>query len=137
MKIILASHGHLASELLNSAEMICGEQKDINIVEFISGEDLYILKSKFLECIDNSTEVLIITDVFGGTPYNIAASIALQNKGCLVIAGASLPMILDVLMSRYEKDISIQKLAEKILSNKSSYIRSSQELSYLSELEEL
>ncbi|TCS76159.1 PTS sugar transporter subunit IIA [Pectinatus cerevisiiphilus] len=137
MKIILASHGQLAKELINSAEMICGKQEEVSIIEFIPGEDLCKLKQKFSECMDDSAESLIITDVFGGTPYNVAAGIALQNEHCLTIAGASLPMLLDVFMLRCEENISIQELANRILSNSTQYVRSCQELSYLSESEEL
>ncbi|MDQ0204787.1 PTS sugar transporter subunit IIA [Pectinatus haikarae] len=137
MKIILASHGHLARELLNSAEMICGKQQNIGVIEFIPGDDLDKLKRKFSECMDDSVEILIITDIFGGTPYNIAAGFALQNKLCMVIAGGSLPMLLDVLTLCSGENISAKKLTEIILSNKINYVRFCEKLSHLSELEEL
>lgn len=137
MKIVLASHGHFAMELLHSAEMICGKQKGINVIEFTPGEDLQELKSKFSQYINNTEETLIMTDVFGGTPYNVAADLALQNNLCTAISGVSLPMLLDILTMRTTDGVSVKNLVDTIWKNKANYIRSSKESANISELEEL
>lgn len=137
MKIVLASHGHFAMELLHSAEMICGKQKGINVIEFTPGEDLQELKSKFSQYINNTEETLIITDVFGGTPYNVAAGLTLQNNLCTAISGVSLPMLLDILTMQTTDGVSVKNLVDTIWKNKANYIRSSKESANISELEEL
>ncbi len=128
MKIILAAHGHLAKELLNSAELICGKQTDVVTISFTPGNSLEELQNEYLKNIQDSQEILFIVDVFGGTPYNIASVIAAKQDNCDVLTGASLPMLLEVFMLKADEKITVAELVEKIIANKADYIKSCKKL---------
>lgn len=137
MHIIVAAHGKLAAELVNSAEMIFGKQENIYRIEFVPGENTENLKNKYNECLKNieaSKEVLIIVDLFGGSPYNAAFEIVMTNKNIDILTGASLPMLLEILAIR--EDSNIEDIIKNINDNKNQYIRScKQSLKYIDEEE--
>lgn len=129
--IIIAAHGKLAEELLNSAEMIFGKQENIETILFVPGENTEDLKIKYrekLEHFKDSKEVLIIVDLFGGSPYNAAFEIAIINEDIDILTGASLPMLLEVLSIRDDENIRIQDIIETINDSSNSYIRSCKQL---------
>ncbi|AGK96324.1 PTS sugar transporter subunit IIA [Clostridium pasteurianum] len=138
--IIIAAHGKLAGELLNSAEMIFGKQENIETILFVPGENTEDLKIKYrekLEHFKDSKEVLIIVDLFGGSPYNAAFEIAIINENIDILTGASLPMLLEVLSVRDGENIKIQDIIKTINDSANSYIRSCKQLQASIEEEEL
>lgn len=125
MDIIVAAHGKLATELINSAEMIFGKQENIYAIEFIPGENTENLKNKYNVCLKNSEtskEVLVVVDLFGGSPYNAAFEIAATNENIDILTGASIPMLLEILEMR--EDSNIEDIIKNINNNKDQYIRS-------------
>lgn len=140
VSIILAAHGRLAVELLNSAEMIFGKQENIATVTFLPGENTTNLKEKYKECLKkltNSKEVLFIVDLFGGSPYNAAFEVAMANENMDVLTGASLPMLLEVLSERNDENVTIQNIIETIDAAKSKFICCCKQLQSCIEEEEL
>jgi PTS system mannose-specific IIA component len=95
---LLVSHGHLAQELLAAAEMIVGEISHIQAVSIGWHDDVNDARSeieKRIADVDGGAGVLILTDMFGGTPSNIAFSF--HEPGKLdVVTGANLPMIIKI-----------------------------------------
>lgn len=130
MQIIIAAHGFLAKELLNSVEMICGKQEKVQAVEFITGENDVILKQKYSEYINNKSkeEILFVVDLFGGTPYNAASAIAMADDRVDVLTGASLPMLLEILMFNKNEKSTMQDVMDSVNANKDGYIRSYRQL---------
>lgn len=125
--IIIAAHGKLAGELFNSAQMIFGKQENVNTISFILGENTEDLKSKYRESLKkftDSKEILIIVDLFGGSPYNAAFEIAVTNENIDILSGASLPMLLEIFAMRDNLNIKIEDIITTINSSKESYIRS-------------
>lgn len=138
--IIIAAHGKLAGELLNSAEMIFGKQENIETILFVPGENTEDLKIKYrekLEHFKDSKEVLIIVDLFGGSPYNAAFEIAIINKNIDILTGASLPLLLEVLSIRNDENITIEDIIKNIKDSSNSYIRSCKQLQTVINEEEL
>ena len=125
MEIILAAHGNLSIEMKNTAEMIFGKLKKCSTITFVPGENTETLKSKFNELINNFNKdenILIIVDLFGGSPYNAAFEVAMKNNNIEILTGLSVPMLLDVLAQRESGIEVIEDLFEKL--NKEEYIRS-------------
>lgn len=138
--IIIAAHGKLAGELLNSAEMIFGKQENIETILFVPGENTEDLKIKYREKLENfkdSKEVLIIVDLFGGSPYNAAFEIAIANENIDILTGASLPMVLEILSVRDNENIKIKDIVSAINDSANSYIRSCKQLQESIKEEEL
>lgn len=100
MNLILASHGALASGIVNAANMVFGQISQLSVVSFEPGEDVEMLKIKYQEIIgslDEDEEILFLVDLFGGSPYNAAFETTAGHQRMDVITGLSLPMLIDVM----------------------------------------
>jgi mannose PTS system EIIA component len=93
---LIVTHGRLAIELLNAAEMIVGEIHHVAAVSLGWHDDVDMARTmieKALERVKGPDGVLILTDMFGGTPTNIASTF-LQAGKVEVITGVNLPMLI-------------------------------------------
>lgn len=92
---LILTHGGLARELLIAAETIVGTLEDFKIVT-LEWTDTFEQASKktrgALEDLGSKDQVLILTDMFGGTPYNVAASLVEPGR-VEVVTGVNLPMV--------------------------------------------
>ncbi len=112
---LVVSHGHLAQELLAAAEMIVGEISHIQAVSIGWHDDVNDARKEIerrLAEVDTGSGVLVLTDMFGGTPSNIAFSFHEPGK-IEVVTGANLPMIVKV-ASQKEGD-TLDGLARRVL----------------------
>ncbi len=93
--IIATSHCKLAEEMLNVAEMIVGPLENCRAVCFPPDqavEDMMKTLREAIREVDKGKGVLILTDLFGGTPANI--SLSFQGPGVEVVCGMNLPMLI-------------------------------------------
>jgi PTS system mannose-specific IIA component len=93
---VIVTHGHLAGELLAAAEMIVGPISHISAVSIGWHDDVDIARSEVeraIKSVSQGVGVLLMTDMFGGTPTNIA-SMFLEDGAVEVITGVNLPMII-------------------------------------------
>jgi PTS system mannose-specific IIA component len=93
---LIVTHGRLAIELLNAAEMIVGEVHHITAVSLGWHDDVGMATSmieKALERVQDPDGVLILTDMFGGTPTNISSTFLDPGK-VEVVTGVNLPMLM-------------------------------------------
>lgn len=96
----MVTHGDLGDELLRTARMIIGELGDAAAIGLQPGtgpEELTRQLQTHLATVDNDVGVLCLTDIPGGTPARVAAALAVDAP-IAVISGASLAMVLEVLM---------------------------------------
>jgi PTS system mannose-specific IIA component len=130
--VLITTHGNLGSELIKAAELIRGSLKGIvhvSVDQTKGVEDLKKEISTAIKKLDQGLGVLILTDLFGGTPSNISLSFLKEGK-VEVITGVNLPMLLKLPdiregmllneFARYIKDYGIKNisLASEILSKK-------------------
>lgn len=109
VSIIIGTHGRFSEEILKSAEMIFGKQKQVGTATFLPGEGVEDLEKKYndiLEKLDSQNEVLFMVDLFGGSPFNAASKIAAGKENMDVITGTNLPMLLSVFENRTTKDLN-------------------------------
>ena len=113
INLVVVSHGNLALELIKSAEMIAGEIENIYAVTLQPGETPEQFEGKVNQVMDEigENEVLILIDIFSGTPYNITARQVLK-KQVECVTGANLPMLIEAALSR--EDANVSELAETI-----------------------
>lgn len=94
--LVLVTHGHLATEFVIAMEHVVGAQKAIAAIGIGAHDDMEERRKEIADCIakvDSGEGVIILTDLFGGTPSNLA--ISLMEKGKVeVIAGVNLPMLI-------------------------------------------
>lgn len=102
---LVVTHGHLGQELVAAAEMIVGEISHIRAISIGWHDDVNDAQQdieKRISEVDNGKGVLILTDMFGGTPSNIAFS--LHEPGKIdIVTGVNLPMIIKI-VSQKESD---------------------------------
>src|SRR5437763_12593544 len=95
---VIVSHGQVANELLSAAETIIGHVKHITAVSIGWHDDVEAAKNEIGRAIERVSEgrgVLMMTDMFGGTPTNIA-SMFLQAGEVEGVTGVDLPMVIKV-----------------------------------------
>lgn len=114
--ILVASHGRLGEEMVRTAEFIYGNIPKLRSANLNGNEPITFVKEKIYRMVDELDDgdgVLILTDIFGGTPFNVAITL-LNNRKVEVVAGFTLAMVLKLATARDEiKDI--QSLARFIV----------------------
>jgi len=94
--IVVVTHGQLAAELLNAAEMIVGDLPRFTAVSIGWHDDVEVARDAIAHAIskvDTGAGVLLLTDMFGGTPSNLG--LAFLEAGRLeVVTGVNLPMLI-------------------------------------------
>lgn len=112
--IILTTHGNFASGLYSTIKMIAGEFENIKIVEFHEGDNLEDLDQRLVEAYDslNYDQVVVLTDLAGGTPFNRSV-MSLSDKGNVgFLAGVNFAMLYQALSSETE---SLDEFIEEVL----------------------
>jgi PTS system mannose-specific IIA component len=111
---LVVTHGHLAQEMLAAAEMIVGEISHIQAVSIGWHDDVNDTRSEIerrIAEVGSGAGVLILTDMFGGTPSNIAFSFHDPGK-VDVVTGANLPMIIKI--ASQKDDETLESLARAV-----------------------
>ncbi len=102
--LVLVSHGRLAEEFLSAMQHVVGKQEQVDTVCIGPDDDMEKRRSEILQKVNhnNSGEgVIVLTDMFGGTPSNLAISIMDKAK-VEIIAGVNLPMLIKLAALRKE-----------------------------------
>ena len=111
--IVLVTHGRLADELVNALQHVVGEEDDIATVCIHSDDDMEQRRRDIIDTIagvDSGAGVVLLTDMFGGTPSNLAISVMTETN-VEVIAGVNLPMLIELAQTRRTSDLA-QAVAE-------------------------
>ncbi|EOH90829.1 PTS sugar transporter subunit IIA [Enterococcus pallens] len=111
--VVLMSHGYYAQEALKSAEMIIGELENVATISVTPEKDLDAVVSetqKALEMVDDSNGVLLLSDILGGTPSNVAGTIVMTKENVLGITGFNLPMLLELFVNRQKNLEEIREI---------------------------
>lgn len=116
--IILASHGGLAEGVLNSGEMIFGQQENIKAVSLEPSEGPENIKEKMeaaIKTFENQDEVLFLVDLWGGTPFNQANGLIKGHDNWVIVTGLNLPMLIETFSARMSME-KAKEIATHILS---------------------
>jgi PTS system mannose-specific IIA component len=109
--LVLVTHGRLASEFIHALEHVVGKQEQIEAI-CIGPDDKMDLRRADIAAaaqrVDSGGGVIILTDMFGGTPSNLAISL-LEEGRIEVVAGLNLPML--VKLARVRRDTNLHKAA--------------------------
>ena len=94
--MVLVTHGHLADELISALEHVVGPQPNVTTVCIGPDDDMEQRRAEILDSAAKADEgdgVVLLTDMFGGTPSNLAISV-MDKANVEVIAGVNLPMLI-------------------------------------------
>jgi mannose PTS system EIIA component len=113
--LVLVTHGRLAAEFLAAMEHVVGPQRQISAVCIGADDDIEQRRSEIVEAIravDDGGGVVVLTDMFGGTPSNLAISV-MEETGAEVLAGINLPMLIKLASVRGEATLRDATTAAK------------------------
>ena len=106
--LVLVTHGRLAVEFRAALEHVVGAQTQIATVSIGPDDDVERRRQDILDAVrevDDGSGVILLTDMFGGTPSNLAISV--MDAGTVeVIAGVNLPMLIKLASVRGEKPLA-------------------------------
>jgi PTS system mannose-specific IIA component len=114
--LVIVTHGRLAAEFVKAMEHVVGPQTGVRAICIDADDDMEQRRQDILDAAGQVNEgdgVILLTDMFGGTPSNLAISVMEQTRA-EVIAGLNLPMLikLAVLRQREPLDVCVAKAQE-------------------------
>ncbi len=105
--LVLVTHGRLAAEFITALEHVVGPQEAVEGICIDADDDMEARRSDIADAIarvSNGQGVIILTDLFGGTPSNLAISL-MKSEDIEVIAGVNLPMLIRLEGARKTMDV--------------------------------
>ena len=128
--LVLVTHGHLADELISAMEHVVGPQDKVEAICIGADDDIEQRRSDIMSAVKTvSTKdgVVLVTDMFGGTPSNLAISVMGKAK-LEVISGVNLPMLVKFASCRDKENleecvIKIQESGKKYINIASRLIK--------------
>ncbi|WP_432285855.1 PTS sugar transporter subunit IIA [Aminobacter sp. BA135] len=106
--LVLVTHGQLAEEFRHAVEHVVGPQENFETVSIGADDDMAQRRSDIINAVaraDTGTGVVVLTDMFGGTPSNLAISV-MEAGRVEVIAGMNLPMLIKLTSVRKADNMS-------------------------------
>ncbi|MEN0077895.1 MAG: PTS sugar transporter subunit IIA [Pseudomonadota bacterium] len=126
--IVVVSHGKLSQELVAAAQHVVGVQKRFRAISIEAEDDIEGRREEIRDtarACDDGSGVIILTDMFGGTPSNLAISILSAGK-IEVIAGVNLPMLIK--LAEVRDHLSLGEACETAAEAGRKYINIASEL---------
>lgn len=125
---VLVSHGRLADELITALQHVVGPQEQIATVCIGPNDDMEKRRQEIVDrvaSVDSGDGVAVLTDMFGGTPSNLAISV-MNEANVEVLAGANLPMLVQLASVRTSAPLA--QAVEEAAAAGRKYIRLASEL---------
>ena len=94
--LVLVTHGAMANEFLSAMQYVVGPQQQVEAVNIFPNDDIGQKRSEIqvkVQKVDAGQGVIVLTDMFGGTPSNLAISL-MEKENIEVLAGLNLPMLI-------------------------------------------
>lgn len=105
--MVLVTHGHLATEFRAALEHVVGPQRCIATITIGPDDDMEARRQEIVDAVadvDSGSGVVLLTDMFGGTPSNLAISV-MAGHHVEVVAGINLPMLIKLASVRDAVDL--------------------------------
>jgi PTS system mannose-specific IIA component len=105
--LVLVTHGRLGEEFISVMEHVVGPQQQVAAVCMVASDDMETKRQEIIRRVkevDSGSGVILLTDMFGGTPSNLAISIT-QDQRIEVLAGINLPMLIKLASCRQTENL--------------------------------
>ena len=117
--IIITGHSNFATGIVSAVRLVAGEQKNLEVVDFYDTYSTEELRTKLIEALDRldgCEDIIVFTDIVGGSPFKVSAEIAAtSNKNIKIISGTNLGMLLENVMVR-DMDTDFDELVDTAIS---------------------
>lgn len=137
----IVSHGNLCSEIIASAEMIVGKQKNIKSVPLL-GEGIENFEKELDATLNSLTAkyecVIVLADIVNATPYNVSYKYMLMHEGkeIYLIAGYNLPLLIELIMTYKFQDCTKYSISQLVENSKNTLYFSNNESQWIEDDEE-
>lgn len=111
---VIVSHGQVANELLSAAETVVGEVGHVKAVSIGWHDDVELAKNEISSAIKQVSDgkgVLLLTDMFGGTPTNISAMFIKKDE-VEIVTGVNLPMVIK--LASQNEEMNLNEMAKQV-----------------------
>jgi PTS system mannose-specific IIA component len=105
--LVIVTHGRLAEEFVSAMEHVVGPQRNVRAISIGPEDDMERRRRDIVAAardVDDGGGVILLTDMFGGTPSNLAISV-MDETHAEVIAGLNLPMLIKLASVRHREDL--------------------------------
>lgn len=112
INVVVATHGEMARGLQDSIRMVAGAFEGFHSIVFTEESGIDALRDQFktvMTVIDKEHQWLILCDIMGGSPFNVASEFSYQNEDVSVYYGVNLPLTIEILLSREGKSLEEMK----------------------------
>ena len=103
IKLLIVCHGGLADGLVNAMELIAGPQPEVTAISLGEEDPIDGLETRVEEAVMAGEEgkgVLVLVDLFGASPFNVSARVAVRHPNVEVVTGVNLAMLLETALGR-------------------------------------
>lgn len=124
--LVLVTHGHLATAFRAALEHVVGAQKQIETISIGPDDDIEQRRRDIVaavEAVDSGSGVVVLTDMFGGTPSNLAISV-MNGSHVEVVAGINLPMLIKLASVRESANLEQAVIQAQDAGRKYIYVAS-------------
>lgn len=118
---IVCGHGNFATGLESSVKLLYGVTNNIKYVDFtqdLSQDTLYERLEEICKSFEDCSNLVLLTDIVGGTPFKTAVMLSLNIDNVKVVSGLNLPLLLQVAITNVDEENIEDQLAEMINSSK-------------------
>ncbi|HEL0622019.1 TPA: PTS sugar transporter subunit IIA [Streptococcus equi subsp. zooepidemicus] len=116
ISIIVIGHGHFASGIVSSLELIAGKQEGITAIDFTAEMTAADVHERLSAVLQPKAQALVLCDLLGGTPFKIAATLMeeLSETTLDVLSGLNLAMLMEAVFARQEQ-LDLEQTVAKLL----------------------
>ena len=121
--IIVAGHGHFASGIGSSLQLIMGMPDNIKLIDFSDGDNIVHLEQNFRQTVTSfgESEIIVLVDLFSGSPFNVAMRLANENPHIHLFYGVNLGMLMEI-ASKSQFTSSVEEVTAGIVDTARSQI---------------
>lgn len=114
IKLVVVAHGHFATGAASAMELIAGKQEEVAVIDFSEGMSAQTVKEKIVAELVDQSEVLVLSDLLGGTPFKVSTELMAEFNGKMnVLSGLNLAMLIEAAFAR--NMLSFDELVDKLV----------------------
>ena len=114
IKLVIVAHGHFATGAASALELIAGKQEEVAVIDFSEGMSAQTVKEKIVAELVDQSEVLVLSDLLGGTPFKVSTELMAEFNGKMnVLSGLNLAMLIEAAFAR--NMLSFDELVDKLV----------------------
>lgn len=114
IKLVVVAHGHFATGAASALELIAGKQENVAVIDFSEGMSAQTVKEKIAAELVDQSEVLVLSDLLGGTPFKVSTELMAAFNGKMnVLSGLNLAMLIEAVFAR--EMLAFDDLVDKLV----------------------